>query len=322
MGKIIGLVVGVALLGMLFAGSFLGAFHQPEPHGVPVAVVAPGEQVRQLQAGIDQRRRGAFELREYTSADVARAALLDREVDAVLVPQEGRLVVAGAGGRTGATVITAAFQAATQAQGRALRVEDAVPLPPGDSGGISGMFYVLSLVLPGIALAVLLSQVAPGLGLGGRAGVLMAGSLVAGTANAWLADAVFGALPGRFGWLVLVSSGISLTIGLVVAGLVKLLGTPGVGVAALLFIPIGLPASGGPLGARYIPEWYAAIGQFLPIGPAADAVRNTVFFGGAALWTPVGILTLWGLLGLVLLALPGRRRAQAAPVTPRTPVAV
>ncbi|MDP4501167.1 hypothetical protein [Nonomuraea turcica] len=320
MGKIIGLVVGVTLLGMLFAGSFLGAFHQPEPHGVPVAVVAPGEQVAQLQAGIDQRKEGAFALSEYTTADVARAALLDREVDAVLVPQEGKLIVASAGGRTGATIITSAFQAAAQAQGRPLRVEDAAPLPPGDSGGISGMFYVLALVLPGIALAVLMFQVAPGLGLGGRLGVLAAGSLVAGAGNAWLADTVFGALPGRFGWLVLVSWGISLAIGLVVAGLRKLLGVPGVGVAALLFIPIGLPASGGPLGARYIPEWYAAVGQILPLGPAAEAVRNTVFFDGAALWTPVGVLALWGLLGLVLLALPGRR-PQPGVVVPRTPVA-
>lgn len=321
MGKIIGLVVGVALLGMLFAGSFLGAFHAPEPHGVPVAVVASAEQVTQLQSGIDGRKEGAFSLGAYPSEQAARAALLDREVDAVLVPQEGRLVVASAGGRTGASVITAAFQAAAQAQGRTLRVEDAVPLPPGDSGGISGMFYVLSLILPGIALAVLLGRVAPGLGLAARAGVLLAGSLVAGTSIAWLADVVFGALPGRFGALVAVSSGIALAVGLVVSGLVKLIGMPGVGVAALLFVPIGLPSSGGPLGARYIPEWYAAIGQVLPVGPAAEAVRNTVFFGGAALWTPLGVLALWALLGLLLLVLPGGGTREAA-VAPRTPVAV
>ncbi|MFI7467663.1 hypothetical protein [Nonomuraea sp. NPDC049646] len=321
MRRIIGLVVGVALLGMVFAGSFLGAFHAPEPHGVPVAVVAPAEQVRQLQSGIDGRRPGAFTLSPYGSAAAARAALLEREVDAVLVPGEGRLVVASAGGRTGATVITAAFQGAAQAQGRALTVEDAVPLPPGDAGGISGMFYVLSVLLPGIALAVLLARVAPGLGAAARTGVLAVGSLVAGTAVAWLADVVFGALPGSFVPLVAVSAGIALAVGLVVAGLVKVIGTPGVGVAALLFVPIGLPASGGPLGARYIPEWYAAVGRVLPVGPAAEAVRNTVFFGGAALWTPIGVLALWALLGLVLLALPGRR-AQAAPAAPRTPVAV
>lgn len=317
MRKIIGIVVGVSLLGMLFSGSFLGAFHNPEPHGVPVAVVGPTQLVQQLEAAIGQKRPGAFELSEYTSQDVALRALLDREVDAVLVPEQGKLIVAGAAGRTGATVITAAFQAAAQAQGRPLTVEDAVPLPPGDTGGISGMFYTLSLVLPGIALAVLLSQLA--LGFAGKVGALVVGAAVAGAANAWLADAVFGALPGRYGWLWAVSSLIVLAIGLVAAGFVKLVGTPGVGIAALLFIPIGLPASGGPLGARFIPEWYAAIGQFLPIGPGAEAVRNTVFFDGAALGWPLAVLGTWALLGLVLLALPGRRvRAEQ----PRVPVAV
>lgn len=310
--KIIGLVLGVTLVGMLFAGSFLGALHQPEPHGVPIAVVAPGEVVRQLSATVEQHKPGAFALGEYTSEAVARQALLDRDVDAVLLPQQRKLVVAGAAGRTGATVITAAFQP------MGLSVEDAVPLPPGDAGGISGMFYVLSLVLPGIALAVLLFQVAPGLGFWGRVSALAGGAVVAGTADAWLADMVFGALPGRFGWLVLVSSGVVLSIGLFAAGLVKVVGTPGVGVAALLFIPIGLPASGGPLGARFIPEWYAAVGHVLPIGPAADAVRNTVSFSGAALGWPIAVLTAWGALGLVLLALPRRasRRLAPAPLVP------
>lgn len=300
MRKIIGIVVGVSLLGMLFAGSFLGALHQPEPHGVPVAVVGP---VEQLQAAIDQKKPGAFTLSSYASAESGRQALLDREVDGVLVPQEGKLIVAGAGGRTAATVITAAF-----AQGK-LAVEDAVPLPPGDAGGISGMFYTLSLVLPGIALAVLLAQLA--LGFLARVGALVAGSLVAGAANAWLADAVFGALPGSYGWLLAISSGIVLVIALVGAGLVRLFGTPGVGVAALLFIAVGLPASGGPLGARFIPEWYAALGRFLPVGAGADAVRNIVSFEGAALAWPLGVLIAWALFGVVLLALPGRSVAVA-----------
>lgn len=315
MHKIIGIVVGATLLGMLFVGSFLGALHQPEPHGVPVAVVGPSQLVEQMRVGISQKKPGAFALSEYTSVEAGRQALLDREVDAVLVPQESKLIVASAGGRTAATVITAAFQGAAQGK---LTVEDAVPLPPGDAGGISGMFYTLSLVLPGIAMAVLLSQLA--LGLVARVSVLVAGSLVVGAANSWLADVVFGALPGTYGGLVLISSAIVLVIGLVGAGFVKIMGTPGVGLAALLFIAIGLPASGGPLGARFIPEWYAAIGQFLPVGSGADAVRNIVSFDGAALGWPLGVLAAWAVVGVVLLALPGRRGAPAAD-RDRVPVA-
>ncbi|GIH91107.1 hypothetical protein ACFFMN_08940 [Planobispora siamensis] len=316
MKKIIALLAAVTLVGMLFSASFVGALHKPEPHGVPVAVV--GAPAQQLQAALDQRKPGAFALEGHSSEQAAREALLGRDVDAVLLAQEGRLVVASAGGRTASTVIMQVFQGAAQAQGRSLTVEDAVPLPPGDAGGISGLFYVLSLVIPGIALAVLLSNAVPGLGLAGRLGVLTAGALTVGTANAWLADVVLGALPGSFGGLVAISAGIVLTVSLVAAGLMKVVGPAGVGLAALLFIPIGLPASGGPLGARFVPEWYAVIGRFLPVGPGSDAVTNVVHFGGAALLWPLAVLGAWALAGLIMLAVPARTpagpRAVPAPV--------
>ncbi|MFI6816997.1 hypothetical protein ACIBG7_31685 [Nonomuraea sp. NPDC050328] len=309
MRKVIGAIVGVTLLGLLFAASFLGAFSKPAPHDVPVGVVGPAPVVEQLSATLAKVKPGAFELTGYASAETARQALLDRELDAVLDPQAGKLVVASAAGRTGANVITAAFQGAAQAQGRPLTVEDAAPTAPADAGGIAGMFFTLSLVIPGVALAVLLFQLAPRLGFGARTGALALGALVAGSATAWLAHSVFEVLPGDYWALAAISSGLVLTIALVGSGLVKLLGPGGVGLAALLFVVVGVPASGGPLGARYIPEWYAAIGHYLPVGPGAEAIRNVVFFDGAALAWPLTVLGVWALVGLVLLALPGRGRA-------------
>ncbi|WP_181871097.1 hypothetical protein [Sphaerisporangium album] len=319
MGKIIGALVAVTFVGMLFAGSFLGALHKPEPHGVPVAVVGPAQVVGQVEAAVARAKPGAFEVSGYASEQAARTALLDREVDGVLVPQSGRLIVASAAGRTAATALTGAFEAAAKAQGRALTVEDAVPLPPGDPGGISGMFYALALIVPGLALAVAIGRVAPGIGPAGRLGALALGALFVGLGEAFLADVAFGALPGNYAGLVAVSSGIVLTIGVVVSGLLRAAGFAGVGLGALLFIPIGLPASGGPLGARFVPEWYAWIGKFLPVGPGAEAVRNVVYFGGAALAAPLAVLAGWALLGLVLLVLPARR-PSAEPVPPRHPV--
>ncbi|MCC5578161.1 hypothetical protein IMZ11_21270 [Microtetraspora sp. AC03309] len=315
MRKLIAAVVLVTALGMVFALSFLGALHQPRPHDVPVAVVGPAQATTRIDAALAARAPGAFALTAYADEGTARAALADREVDAVLVPGAGKLLVAGAAGRTGATVLTQAFQGAAEAQGTRLAVEDVIPLPPGDAGGVSGMFYVLSLVIPGIAVAVLISRIAPGLGGAARAGVLAVAALAAGTANAWLADVVLGAIPGRFAGLVAVSACVTLTIALVSAGLARFGGMAAVGLAALLFIPIGLPASGGPVGARFIPEWYAAVGQVLPVGQAAEALRNVVYFDGAALGAPAAVLGGWALLGVLLLAVP-RRRVTALTVEP------
>ncbi|MDH2429931.1 hypothetical protein [Sphaerisporangium sp. TRM90804] len=307
MRGIIQILVGVTFVGMLFAGSFLGALSNPEPHGVPVAVVGPPQVVERLAATLEQRRPGAFELSGHASEREARAALLDREVDGVLVSQAGRLVVAGAAGRTTVTVLTTVFGEAAKAQGGRLTVEDAVPLPPGDAGGVSGMFYTLALVVPGLALALLLAREAPGLGPGARVGVMALGSALVGAGNALLADVAFGALPGDLAALAAVSAALTLTIALVVAGLLRVVGVAGAGLAAILFIPIGLPAGGGPLGARFVPEWYAAIGQALPVSAGAEAVRNVVHFGGAALGAPAAVLGVWALAGLALLVAPARR---------------
>ncbi|GAA0360784.1 DUF3533 domain-containing protein [Microbispora corallina] len=309
--KTVAVIVLVTALAAVFVASFLGAFHAPRPHDVPVAVVGPAPVVATLRAALDARVPGAFALTPYADERAARDALAAREVDAVLAPQAGRLVVASAAGRTGATVVTEAFQAAARAQGRPLAVEDAIPLPAGDAGGISGMFYVLALVVPGIAVALLLSRAAPGLGAGGRLAALVSAAVVAGAVNAWLADVAFGALPGHLPALAAVSAAVVLAIALAAAGLNRAAGPAGVAVAAMLFIPVGLPASGGPLGARFIPQWYAAVGQVLPVRQAADAVRNVVSFDGAALGVPLLVLGGWALLGVVLLTLPERRKAPA-----------
>ncbi|MEO3807920.1 hypothetical protein ABGB17_02845 [Sphaerisporangium sp. B11E5] len=312
MRKIIGAVFGATVLGMLFVASFLGALHAPEPHHVPVGVVGPQAVADRLGAALSKARPGAIDLTAYPTAAAARAALLGRDVDGVIDPAAAKLTVASAAGRTAAAVLTTVFQNVAKAQGATLTVEDAVPLPPGDSGGIAGMFYALALVLPGIGLAVLLSQVAPALGAPARAGVLLLGAVTAALGNAWLADTVLGALPGAFTALVLSSAVLVLTVALVVAGLLRLVGPAGAGLAALLFIPIGLPAGGGPLGADFVPEWYAAVGKVLPVGPGGELIRNVVHFDGAALAAPLTVLGCWALAGVLLLLVPARRPRPAA----------
>ncbi|MEV6980686.1 hypothetical protein AB0M95_05420 [Sphaerisporangium sp. NPDC051017] len=53
-----------------------------------------------VEAAVAKARPGAFAVTGYASERAARMALLDREADGVLVPQSGKLIVAGAAGRT------------------------------------------------------------------------------------------------------------------------------------------------------------------------------------------------------------------------------
>ncbi|TDC75713.1 ABC transporter permease [Actinomadura sp. 7K507] len=316
-GKPIAVIVVVALLGMVFAGSFLGALHKPEPHGVPVAVVGPENAVDRLGAEMDKRADGAFDLAAYETEKAARDALLDRDVDAVFVPGQGgaALIVAGATGKIENAVLTQAFQGVGQATGQPVTVEDVRPLPADDGNGVSAIFFVITTVIPAIVLAVLLAFAVPKAGAGRRVGLLAAGSVVLGGVNAWVAAGLTGALVGAPWELWGLGSLLVFAVSSFAAGALRAGGPPAAGLTVLLFIPIGVPASGGPIGPRFIPEWYAAFGEWLPVSAAINAVRNTVYFDGSAIGGPLLVLTLWAAAGLALVLVPKktRQRGHAAP---------
>ncbi|GAA4239662.1 DUF3533 domain-containing protein [Actinomadura meridiana] len=318
--KPIAVLVVASLIGMIFAGSFLGALHHLEPHAVPVAVVAPDDAVHQLDAMMDEKADGAFELTAYGNEREANEALLERDVDAVFVPGTGgaTLTIAGANGKIEEAALTAAFQGAGQATGRPVTVKDAAPLPEGDNNGVSSIFFVITTVFPAVILAVLLAVAVPAAGAARRIGLLAVGSVAVGGVNAWVAAGLTGALTGSPLRLWGLGALLVFAVGSFVAGAWHMAGPPAVAMAGVLFIPIGVPASGGPIGPRFIPEWYAAVGEWLPVGAAIDAVRNTVYFDGNAVGGPLLVLALWGVVGLALVLAPKKmaRTQKAAAMEP------
>ena len=314
--KPIALMVVVAVIGMVFAGSFLGALHHVEPHGVPVAVVAPGGAADRLGAMMDARAEGAFDLNGYASEANAREALMNRDVDAVFVPgapgaQGGaKLIVAGATGRIENGVLTEAFTGVGRATGQPVTVEDAAPLPPGDNNGISAIFFVITTVIPAVLMAVAFAFAVPAAGAWRRLGLLLTGSVVVGGAITWVGAGIVGALTGAPLALWGVTSLLVFAVGAFTAGAFRMVGPAGAGLTALLLVPIGLPASGGPMGPRFIPEWYAAFGEWLPPAAAISAVRNVVYFDGNALGRPLLVLAAWAVAGVVLVLVPKRARER------------
>ncbi|MGH2894502.1 MAG: hypothetical protein ACRDPM_14745, partial [Solirubrobacteraceae bacterium] len=91
---------------------------------------------------------------------------------------------------------------------------------------------------------------------------------------------------------------------------------PLIGLAILTFLILGVPASGGPSGlGPFGPGFLRALGSALPLGLAADVLRNTVYFHGHAtaghLWT----LGAWAAAGIAaLLVHPARAWLRTAHV--------
>lgn len=303
--KIAGAASGMTLASMLIVGSFAGALHQPSPHRLPVAVVAPAGVTGRLSAALRQQAAGAFDVKRYRSEHAARQAILNRDVDAALVPGpvRQRLLMAGAAGRFVTGAVTATFQAEAAAAGQQLSVQDIRPLPPGDENRISPLFFFIGLALPSIGI-VLAGAIGAQLGAVGRLSALAGFAILAGAAAAWVADGMVGALTGAPFGLAGFGALTAFAIAAACAAAWRLAGPPLAVLTALLLVPVGVPAAGGPFGASFVTSWYAHLGSALPAGAALPGICNIVYFDSNALFGPLLVLCLWAGIAAAPLALP------------------
>jgi hypothetical protein len=310
----------VAVVNVAFAAGFvamaLAAFHNPVPHGLPVAVVGPGPAVGRVDAALARHAPGAFTLRRYDGAAAAAAALGRRDVDgALLIGRDGavRLLVAKAGGTAVAQALEATFTAVAREARRPLRVTDAVPPLPGDSGALSPFFLVLCVLFPSLGTGIAFSHLLRGARPVWRAAVPIAVAVAVGFAVAGVADAFAGL--GHYLAIAVIVALFSLAISAPTVALAEIR-APFVAAAILIFLILGVPASGGPAGlASFGPGFLRAVHPALPLGVAADAVRNTIYFHGAATAGHLLVLGAWAAGGLAALGLQaayaGRRGRRA-----------
>ena len=135
------------LLQFAFILSYIGAFHSPSPHQIPVIVVAPeqvaGQVVDQLNAVSGQPVTASASTHEID----ARQALRAGETSGVYVVNPSgttdSVLVASGGGTAVATAVEQLFTIAAQQHGRTIKVQDLVPLDPGDARGLSGSYLVM-----------------------------------------------------------------------------------------------------------------------------------------------------------------------------------
>ncbi|MCM2576004.1 hypothetical protein [Streptomyces meridianus] len=249
----------------------------------------------------------------------ARNAILEREVNAALVPATPRhvLAVATANGSAATNATVADATAVARADGMQLAVQNVRPLPPNDPQGLSQVFFVIALLAPSLVFANLLvtrfgKVMHP---FGQLLAIAAYAVLVAAVATA-LADPAIGALTGAPWGLFGIGTLLAFAATATAAAAARWAGGLGYLLVFLLFIPVGVASSGTTLGPHMIAPWYADLGKALPAGSALPAIQNTVYFDGNAITTPLLILSAWALAGAVALALvavfhpptPGSRR--------------
>lgn len=317
--RMIAVMVLIPVVVALALWAFAWPATRTAPRDLPVGVAGPAAAAATVEDGLT-RRAGAFEVHRFDAADAAREAIEDRVVyGAVIVGAQGtELLAAPAASPVVAQLLREAV-AAGAPEGAPVRVTEVVPLPEGDPRGSALGASVLPIALAGVAAGALVTL--SGL-RGARAAVTLLGAavLVGLTATA-LAHSWLGVLDGNW-WAEAGTLGLTvLAVGSAVAGLAALLGTPGVGLGALLMVLIGNPFSGAASAPELLPEPAGVLGQWLPPGAGASLLRSVAYFDGRAAGGAVLTLTLWAGLGLtaVLVGARLRPRTGAAPPKRSTP---
>jgi len=281
-----------------------------EPRDLPIAVAGPPRATAAIERQLAQRG-DAFEVRRYGDQSAARAAIDDRDVYGAIVasPAGVTLLTASAASPSVAQLLRQAAGGGGEAAPK--RVIDVVPADPDDPRGGAMNASVLPLLIAGIVSGVLVGLVIPrGLGqIGARVGAsVLAGLAGVAIIQGWL-EVIGGSWASNAGVLGLTVLGVAS----VVAGLVALLGPPGIGVAAVLMVLLGNPWSGISSAPELLPRPIGDIGQLLPPGAGGNVLRSTAFFDGAGSGEHLLVLVVWALLGLAAVGVGALRSARAVP---------
>jgi nucleotide-binding universal stress UspA family protein len=319
---IAGFIVASAAFVAIFVAVTLSGFHKPTPHDLPVGIVASAAVGGHVEHALDSAVPGAFSFRSYPSAASATTGIAQRQVDGALVASGSnlRLLVTQAGGTGPENALTGAFTALAARTGHQLTVSDVVPSRASDSLALSSWFVILGVLIPSLAAgsATALAFRRARRAVAVAAPVAMAA--VSGLVAAAIADGIAGL--GNYAALAGIIALFSLAVAAPTALLARIR-PPLVAVAVLAFIVFGIPASGGaPNLESFTPSFLRALSPVLPLGVAANTVRNVVYFGGhdttSYLWT----LAAWALVGVVgLILITALRRPAPALTKPVTPVA-
>ncbi|HEY7177279.1 MAG TPA: hypothetical protein VH442_20375, partial [Micromonosporaceae bacterium] len=247
---------------------------------------------------------GHFVVKPYPNAVAARNAIIDRHVDAALLPVAGQLVVSTGAGDALANSTARVFESAATSAGVNLGVINIRPLHTSDPQGLAQVLYVIVLFVPSMVFGYLLVRlISPRLNALVQLAILAVYAAIVSAVATAIADAGISALTGQPWGLFGIGTLIAFTAAVVGAAAARWFGRIGFTLFFLLLVAVGISASGLTLGPRMISSWYADLGKALPPGSGMRAVQNTTYFSGNQIITPLLVMSAWALGGMILMAL-------------------
>ncbi len=324
-GRTFALVIAVLLIQLGFVLSYVGAFHHPTPHAVPIAIVAPARISDRLVGDLNGIHGHPLHAAAVADQTIGRTLLRHGSTSGVLIVnptgKTDALLVAGGGGAAIATALEDVIAQVEAAQHRSATVTDAVPAQPGDARGLTDFYLVIGWLIGGYLVAALLSiatQPRPDTTRRAiiRLIVLVPYAILSALGGAIIVGPVLGALTGHLPAMVALGTLIVYSAAVVTMAFQVFLGTIGVGLTLILIVILGNPSAGGAYQAPLLPGFWRAISPALPNGAGVQALRRIVYFGSYNITGNLLIISAYIVVAATL-ALTGTallpRRAAAKP---------
>lgn len=321
------LLVGTFVLQLVFIGAYVGAWHAPVAHRLPVAIVTSSS-VEQFQAQVEQET-DAVSARTFTSSVDAFAALHDQDVYAVLVSGGGgqlELHVASAAGASAADSLTQLYGKYALTTGVPVQVYDDVPLPATDNRGLAPFALVIGWVIGGYLVSTLLSFIAGSTPEPRRGRVrilsLLGYAVASGISGAVIVGPVLDLWHHNL--VALAVTGVLIVFGAAVtsAALSAVFSSVGTGLTILLLLVLGISGSGGLFAPEMLSGGFRELPTWLLTGAATTATRSVVYFDGRGGAGAYLTLLAWSAAGSALYlyapTLRGLRPADAVRYLART----
>jgi hypothetical protein len=333
--KIVAAVGLVLVLECALTLCSVSALQVPIPRNMPFGVTGSSPVVTAAESKKVDGNQVSFVNTQYASEADARQAIDQGKLYGAYIAgtSSDTLLTVPAKSFDALTVVEPLFVSAAAEARRPLHVEQVKPLPQDKDpvGAVAGLL-LLPTIVGGLVAAILLFKATSLTAQRWRAAILLGFALFGALLTDLIAGPLIGAYAGdRFWPLLPCFALVTVMVSLVTAALLAMLrGAVAIVLALLIFIVVGLAAS-GQIGSALLPTYWQAIGAALPPHYAVNLFTNVLYFSSNNITTPIIVLVAWVLVAVVVLgyrewlrppAHPAEQDAGANGSAPRRPRAL
>ncbi|MHA7176606.1 ABC-2 transporter permease [Arthrobacter sp. Sr24] len=285
--------------------AYLGAFHQPEPHNVQVAVVGNTVSMPAFAQALEEKSGDALDVRTVPDEAAARALITKREITAAYAPSAtaATLMLSSAASETTANITQKIFMPVAFEQHLPFQVADVVPVGSHDTTGQGLFFMLVALSIGGYASSVPLAGFMGRIRLRTRFVLAALAAAVVATLGVVIAGPIYGVLQSNLGGTWLLSWVYVLAIVMLGLGLHPILRHWTTATLTLLFVALNFTSSGGIFAPEMQPGLFGALHTFWNGAAWYQVAQGLEYFPGLSIAVPILKLVLWLVPGIALMVL-------------------